>query len=148
MSSRKIAFVPGEYYHVYNRGVDKRNIFSDKSDIGRFLQSMEEFNTKNPIGSLYEHSFVKKKKFGGSSSKLIKFIAFCLNPNHFHFLITPLVEKGIEKFMQVNSLLNCNELELKYESKKSFRIFPKASGMKYISCGEKDTRMPISAECC
>ncbi|MFZ1020025.1 MAG: transposase [Minisyncoccia bacterium] len=100
MPSRKVNLVEGEYYHIYNRGVDKRNIFSDKSDLQRFLQSMEEFNTKDPIGSLYENSFVKEKELGGSSSKLVQFIAYCLNPNHYHFILTPLVEKGIEKFMQ------------------------------------------------
>ncbi|OGI94870.1 hypothetical protein A3A03_00975 [Candidatus Nomurabacteria bacterium RIFCSPLOWO2_01_FULL_40_18] len=101
MSLRKTNLVEGEYYHIYNRGVDKRNIFSDKSDLKRFLQSMKEFNTKNPIGSLYENSFVKEKeRLGGSSSKLVQFVAYCLNPNHYHFILTPLVEKGVEKFMQ------------------------------------------------
>lgn len=100
MPSRKVNLVEGEYYHIYNRGVDKRNIFSNKTDLQRFLKSMKEFNTKNPIGSLYENSFLKDKKLGGSSSKLVKFVAYCLNPNHFHFILTPLVEKGIEKFMQ------------------------------------------------
>jgi len=90
--------VEGEYYHIYNRGVDKRNVFSDKSDIQRFLQSMREFNTKNPIGSLYENSF--NKELGGKASKLVQFIAYCSNPNHYHFILTPLVEKGVEKFMQ------------------------------------------------
>src|ERR1700686_1992234 len=104
MPSRKVNLVEGEYYHIYNRGVDKRNIFSDKSDLQRFLQSMKEFNTLDPIGSLYENSFIKKKELrgelGGSSSKLVQFVAFCLNPNHYHFILTPLAEKGIEKFMQ------------------------------------------------
>ncbi len=95
MSLRKTAFVEGEYYHIYNRGVDKRNIFSDKSDLNRFLQSMKEFNTKNPIGSLFENSFLKEKELGGKASKLVEFIAYCLNSNHYHFIITPLVEKGI-----------------------------------------------------
>jgi len=57
--SRKTKLAQGEYYHIYNRGVDKRNIFSDKKDIERFLKSIREFNSKNPIGSLYENSFVK-----------------------------------------------------------------------------------------
>jgi len=100
MSIRKVNFVQGEYYHIYNRGVDKRNIFSDKTDLQRFLKSMNGFNTKNPIGSLYENSFVKEKELGGLASKLVMFVAFCLNQNHYHFILTPLVEKGIEKFMQ------------------------------------------------
>ena len=98
MAQRKVEFVEGEYYHIYNRGVDKRNIFNNKSDMKRFLRSMEEFNTIDPIGSLYENSFVKE--LGGKASKLVNFIAFCVNPNHYHFILTPLVEKGIEKFMQ------------------------------------------------
>src|SRR3989344_9447893 len=100
MPSRKVNLVQGEYYHIYNRGVDKRNIFSDKFDLQRFFQSINEFNTKNPIGSLYENSFVREKELGGRTSKLVQFVAYCLNPNHYHFILTPLVEKGIEKFMQ------------------------------------------------
>jgi putative transposase len=60
---------------------------------------MEEFNVEEPIGSLYLNTF-NKEKLRGPASKLVSFVAFCLNPNHYHFLITPLVEKGIEKFMQ------------------------------------------------
>ena len=56
---RKVPFVKGEYYHIYNRGVDKRNIFGDQNDLNRFFQSILEFNTIDPIGSIYENSFVK-----------------------------------------------------------------------------------------
>lgn len=99
MSIRNTNLVEGEYYHIYNRGVEKRNIFTDKRDLDRFIQSIDEFNTKNPIGSLYQNSFVKDQ-LGGKASKLVNFVAYCLNPNHYHFIITPLVEGGIEKFMQ------------------------------------------------
>jgi putative transposase len=98
---REQPFIIGEYYHVYNRGTDKRNIFVDQKDLLRFLESTFDFNQTEPIGSIYELSF--KKKSGEIKKKgkpLIEFIAYCLNPNHFHFLISPLQEKGIEKFMQ------------------------------------------------
>jgi putative transposase len=102
---RKTPFVSGEYYHVYNRGVDKRTIFQDEADIQRFCESLEEFNTLDPIGSIYENSFAKK--LGSSTSKseervgnLVTFVAYCLNSNHFHFLLKQEAEKGIEKFMQ------------------------------------------------
>jgi len=99
MAIRKVKFVEGEYYHIYNRGVDKRKIFSNKADLQRFFQGMEEFNVKEPIGSLYLNTF-NKEKLRGPASQLVSFIAFCLNLNHYHFLLTPLVEKGVEKFMQ------------------------------------------------
>ena len=51
---RKTQFVNGEYYHIYNRGVDKRNVFLDEQDFVRFITSLREFNRIEPIGSLYE----------------------------------------------------------------------------------------------
>lgn len=91
-------FSTGEYYHVFNRGVDKRDIFLDKYDFDRFFQSMDEFNNVKPIGSIYENSF-SKPQLGHSVSKLVNFISYCLNRNHYHFILEPLVEHGIEKFM-------------------------------------------------
>ena len=101
MSTRKHDFVVGEYYHIYNRGVDKRDIIIDSSDLQRLLQSLEEFNTIEPIRSIYENSFRKgKTPPGDKAPKLVEIVAFCINPNHFHLLLTPLEESGIEKFMQ------------------------------------------------
>src|SRR3989344_3542369 len=51
---RAAPFVEDQYYHIFNRGVDKRNIFSDTEDLVRFFQSMELFNSAEPIGSIFE----------------------------------------------------------------------------------------------
>jgi len=102
---RKVNFVTGEFYHIYNRGVDKRTIFSDTYDMKRFFQSMEEFNVEKAIGSIYENSFIKKDpksppaQLGSESSKLVNFVCYCLNPNHYHFILEQVSENGIEKFM-------------------------------------------------
>lgn len=98
---RKIQFINDKYYHIYNRGVDKRIIFQDIDDLVRFFQSMQEFNTVEPIGSIYENRF-RKIKLGHPVSKrekLIDFICYCLNPNHYHFVLQQLTNRGIEKFM-------------------------------------------------
>lgn len=100
---RKTNFVKGEFYHIYNRGVDKRNIFSSETDIRRFLQSMDEFNSIDSIGSIYENSFrllgrpTSKRK---NKNKLVNFICYCVNPNHFHFMLEPLTDNGISEFMK------------------------------------------------
>lgn len=107
---RKTVFANDEYYHIYNRGTDKRVIFSDNEDLNRFLQSMIEFNTVDPIGSLYQNSFRKKTQLSGlatksevfgaeSEEKLVTVIAYCLNPNHYHFLLKQVSERGVEKYM-------------------------------------------------
>ena len=103
MSLRKFPFVEKEYYHVYNRGVDKRNIICDFHDLDRLLKSMVEFNTINPIGSIYEN---RERKRGSKASTfeepqepLVNFVAFGINSNHFHFILEQVGELGIEKFM-------------------------------------------------
>jgi REP element-mobilizing transposase RayT len=101
MATRKTSFSNGEFYHVYNRGVDKRIVFIDRSDVRRFFQSMIEFNIVDPIGSLYENSF---HRHGGSipksKNRLVNVIAYCLNPNHFHLILEQVVDGGISEFMK------------------------------------------------
>lgn len=101
---RKLQFIEGEFYHIYNRGVDKRDIYADKYDFQRFLQSMEEFNVAEPIGSIYENSFRKKKleKLGHrvtKKEKLVNIVCYCLNPNHYHFILEQVANNGISLFM-------------------------------------------------
>ena len=99
---RKEVFANNEFYHIYNRGTDKRNIFADDYDLERFFQCMREFNSLEPIGSIYEYSFLKDKLGSRASKKgnLVNFIAYCLNQNHYHFILQQVSNKGIEKFMQ------------------------------------------------
>ncbi|MBM2818060.1 MAG: hypothetical protein HW401_650 [Parcubacteria group bacterium] len=106
---QKTPFVAGEFYHIYNRGVDKRNIVADERDSERFIQSMIEFNVIEPIGSIYENSFIKKQ-LGNETSKLVKIfkpkdklvniIAYCLNPNHFHFILEAKEDNGVSEFIK------------------------------------------------
>jgi len=80
---RKIKFYNEEYYHIYNRGVDKRKIFMDKNDYQRFLKNVEYFSkAKPPAGGL-----------------ALELICYCLNPNHYHLLLKQKRDRGIENFM-------------------------------------------------
>lgn len=102
MGNRKQPLLNDQYYHVYNRGVDKRDIFSDKMDIRRFVESMNEFNQIDAIVSL---SNLRKNKIEIgvkplSSKPLVAIVAYCLNPNHFHFILKQSTDGGIAKFMQ------------------------------------------------
>ena len=98
MDLRKVSFLEGEFYHVYNRGVDGRSITLDSRDSDRFLQCLKAFNTIEPIGSLYLLSFEDSQV--KQSRKLVDIIAYCLNPNHFHLILRQKVKNGISMFMQ------------------------------------------------
>ncbi len=103
---RKITFTNQEFYHVYNRGVDKRTIFSDSNDLKRLYQSFQDFNSLEPVGSIYELAFSQKQETRLEASlpnpnvkKLVRIICYALNPNHYHLLLQQETDKGIEKFM-------------------------------------------------
>ena len=107
---RKTIFANGEYYHIYNRGVDKREVFLDDFDYIRFLESIREFNNEIPSGGLYE-KYLKNKKLEarGSTSimeveplahPLVEIICYCLNPNHFHLVLKQVSDSGISEFMR------------------------------------------------
>ena len=75
MPSRNIVkqYVEGGYYHVYNRGVEKRDIFLDDQDFVVFMK--------------YFRSFLSNEKvFGGRArprvnlSKKVQLTAYCLMP--------------------------------------------------------------------
>jgi len=126
---RKILFQNGEYYHIFNRGVDRRDIFCDDNDYIRFIRSMREFNIAKPIGSLYEKDYCKKNikaqgiefPIGNSipSGRLVKIIAYCLNGNHYHLLVEQSRENGIVKFFQKLGIGYTNYFNLKYNRKGS-----------------------------
>ncbi len=95
---RKTPLVEGEYYHVFNRGVDKRIVFQDNKDLNRFFTSIEQFNTIDPIGSLYENSRTEWRS--DRHKKLVEVVSYCLNPNHFHLLLRQVAKNGISEFMK------------------------------------------------
>lgn len=99
---RKIAFSTGEYYHIYNRGTDKREIFLDFHDYNRFKALLYVCNGTNPVNinlhlqkgrSFFELFDIER------GETLVDIIAYCLMPNHFHLLIREKKEGGIAKFL-------------------------------------------------
>lgn len=99
---RKQPLAIGEYYHIYNRGVDKRKIFLSDKDYCRFLTSMKEFNQVDPIFSLYWHNQQKRKQDVGVRhlQRLVEIVCYCLNLNHIHLILKQLTENGISEYMK------------------------------------------------
>lgn len=105
---RKNKIFIGEYYHVFNRGVDKRVIFKSISDYARFLKTLSVFNTTQLIGSLHELECAGREKVINrkdehvieSNEQLVEIVAYCLLSNHFHLVLREKVEGGISRYMK------------------------------------------------
>lgn len=113
---RKFNFAPGEYYHLYNRGNDKRQIFLNHSDYFRFLLLLYAANHRQPVhlsnwqGEVLPAGLIWSKDYG---PKLVDIGAYCLMPNHFHLLVrekerntsdTPAVPIFMQKLLTGHSM--------------------------------------------
>jgi len=119
---RKIKFSEGEYYHIYNRGIEKRIIFLDRNDYDRFMLLLDVANSKKPV-------HLQKRECssqGGASTltnpgildkgeSLVEIGAYCLMPNHFHLLLKEKQNEGIRLFMHKISTAYTMYFNKKYE---------------------------------
>jgi putative transposase len=89
-----------------SRGVDKRNIFQDDTDYFRFIQDLSIFNktasTKNNarLTNTAKQLSTFARCSESDSKPLVALYLFCLMPNHYHILLSPLEEKGMARFLQ------------------------------------------------
>lgn len=125
-SKRNIGQAPDEYYHIYNRGVVKREIFIDQRDYIRFLflilflqSSTQGFDH---ISRAISH-FVKHRMFDIGCEvvkKISRFqdvslLAFTLQPNHFHLIVQEVTEGGIAKYLQRIGNSHTKYFNIKYQ---------------------------------
>lgn len=95
---RKILFAVGEYYHIYNRGVEKRNIFTNDSDYKRFIKLL--FVANGTKSFVYRDLKDKKLSEINRGEQLVAIGAYCQMPNHFHILVKEIKKGGISLFME------------------------------------------------
>lgn len=97
---RDLEFATGEFYHLYNRGSDKRTIFFRERDYRRFIQSLIAFNDTEQRDNLSRLLDRGEASITRGRRPLVDILSFSLMPNHFHLFVHQRGEKGIPKFMQ------------------------------------------------
>lgn len=90
---RKIPFIKNGYYHVYNRGVDKRTVFQRFGHYARFVNTIRSILK---TGSATQRLIYNQ---GLALSTNVHILAYCLMPNHYHFLFKQTGDFGISEFM-------------------------------------------------
>lgn len=118
----KTEFVP-EFYHTYNRGVEKRKVFLDKQDLFRAVHNFYEFNDTNLV---FNTSYRAKREqiYGyrisidqGKRTRelLIDIMAWSLMSNHYHLFSKEKQQGALSKFQQKFGIGFTNYFNLKYE---------------------------------
>lgn len=95
---RKFIFSEGEYYHLYSRGVDKREIFLDEGDYARFLKLLYIANgEKHFVFRDVQNLPLNEVERG---EPLVAIGAYVLMPNHFHILVKEIRKGGVSAYME------------------------------------------------
>ena len=103
MPSKNIVkeYIENGYYHIYTRGIEKRDIFLDKQDcvvffhyLRLYLSSIKELESQNIPGARIQR-FIPL-----NLSKEIDLLSFSLMPNHIHLQVKQHTKDGIVKFMR------------------------------------------------
>src|SRR3989344_1739298 len=116
MSLRKTPLISGEYYHLYNRGNGKHEIFHDNEDYQRFVALLCTCNSENNFRMFIIKESAKNDPYlWERGNQIVSIGAYCLMPNHFHILITEKESGGISKFMQKLSTAYVMYCNIKYE---------------------------------
>ncbi|MCR4323169.1 MAG: transposase [Candidatus Azambacteria bacterium] len=118
-------FTNDHIYHIYNRGVEKRDVFMDEKDYFRFVHDLYEFNDEAPAANIFyklpnfQSYEVGLRKIGRKEKKprkcLVNILVFCLMTNHFHMLLQQKQDNGIATFMQKLGTGYTNYFNKKYE---------------------------------
>lgn len=103
MPRRQVVFQNGEFYHIFNKTIGGLDVFACKRNNARALSLIDFYRFPQP--KRYSHfryfaqdeqkKYLEKVK---QQKPLVEIHAFCLMPNHFHFLLKQVCSKGIVKF--------------------------------------------------
>jgi putative transposase len=102
------SYEPESYYHVYNRGVNKQEIFLDAQDYKVFLSFVKQLLSPDVVVNEFGRSYLNL--YGK-----IELNAFCLMPNHFHLLVYQNEIDSMSKFLQSLSISYVMYFNKKYD---------------------------------
>ena len=106
---KRYNIAPGEFLHIYNRGIAKSVIFFNDRDRKRFLFLIMMFQipeTMKNIDRMFKNfvldpeTYIKNFDSAQLKNRQVELVSFCLMPNHFHLLVREVKEGGVSKYMQ------------------------------------------------
>lgn len=129
MPARTVPLVNNQFYHVYNRGINKQPIFREIKDYRRAIELIKFYQYSHPPlrYSKYQLLSLDRKqefwKITAKSPKLVSINSYCLMPNHFHLSAEQQTDNGISKYLS-----NFQNSYTKYFNTKHNRTGPLLQG--------------------
>ena len=126
MPYRNVLLAQDQVYHIFNRGVAAIPIFHSFKYYSRFLALVDFYrfsNTQASFSKVMKLPYDEKRdilnRLRKENKTHVEILAFCLMPNHFHFLLKQITEKGVSIFLS-----NLQNGYAKYLNIKNERVGP------------------------
>lgn len=107
MPYRTVPFISNQVYHVFNRSIARLPIFIEKNDYERVMDLVNYYRFSRPPlrFSHYKRLSIEQKVefeklFMINENSMLDILAYCIMPNHFHFLLKPKKDNAVSDFMR------------------------------------------------
>lgn len=107
MSKRTVPFIPGHYYHIYNKAVTDNKLFNEEKNYHFFISKIKKYLLD-----------------------CVDVIAYCLMPNHYH-LIIQLKNTELSRSMQLLAMSYATAVNKMYQ--RSGHVFHGRYQIKHIT---------------
>lgn len=122
MPTRPRFFDTTLYYHIYNRGVEKRTIFKTGRDYQRFFDILRFYLHDQKISFATFQRLKEEEKANYfkvnpemPEKRRVHIICYCLMHNHFHLLLNGVRYNGITSFVSDVSNSHTRYFNIKHE---------------------------------
>ena len=98
-------YVEGGFYHVYNRGVERRRIFLDDQDYRVFMHLLKYYlsdsqeSKTHPLKDLTGFEPVRPRPLETLHGR-VELHCYCLMPTHFHLLLKQIDKDGMQALLR------------------------------------------------
>lgn len=105
---RKVPLITGQYYHIFNRGINRRRTFTAENNYRDYNRAIQTLTYYRPAMNKLKYSYFLARPKSEQSDILTKLskapyritvIAYCLMPNHFHLLLKQEEDGGISQYL-------------------------------------------------
>ena len=107
-SPRSVVLANDQVYHVFNRGIERRTIFTKKREYQRMTDTLWYYRHAHVPMTLSAYYALPQAAKEMMTARLnsdtrygVSILAYCLMPNHFHLLLRQHIDQGVQKFMAI-----------------------------------------------
>ncbi len=97
------SFLKEKIFHICNKSIANYGIFKDSNNVERFIKGLNYYNnSKSKLNlALYLRSKINKQEkvnlLVPKDNRVVKFICYCIMPDHYHLLIKVLTDNSLSK---------------------------------------------------